>query len=75
MSSNTKDTEEDNSASTEEDKMPLPLMKAYVIYQQAYEHVDDVRFIIKLLSITEEYNKTEELQKRIIRYKCGIVLS
>lgn len=72
VSNNTENTEdqEDNPALTvEDDEMPLSLSKAYVIYQQAFEHINNVEFIIKLLTITEEYNNTEKLQKRILRYK------
>ncbi|EFN79056.1 U3 small nucleolar RNA-associated protein 6 homolog [Harpegnathos saltator] len=61
------ENQEDNSASTVDDnEMPLALKRAYVIYQQAVERVNDIKFIIELLKITEKYNNTEKLQKKII---------
>lgn len=70
VSNNTENAEnqEDNSASTVDDnEMPLPLKRAYVFFQQAVERVNDIKFIIELLKITEKYDNTEKLQKKIIR--------
>lgn len=72
VSNNTENAEnqEDNPASTVNgNEMPLPLKKAYQIYQQAVQRINDIKFIIKLLTITEEYANTEKLQKKIVRYK------
>lgn len=73
VSNNTENAEnqEDNPTSIVDDnEMQLPLKRAYLIYQQATECVNDIKFIIELLKISEKYNNTEKLQKKIIRYKC-----
>ncbi|KAI4484367.1 hypothetical protein M0802_013112 [Mischocyttarus mexicanus] len=49
----------------DEDDMPLPLKRAYVIYKEASKCVEDIKFIIELLNITKEY-KAEKLQKKIV---------
>lgn len=77
-SNNTENAEnqEDNSAlMVNDNEMPLPLKKAYLIYQQAVQHINDIKFIIKLLTITEEYANTEKLQKKIIRYTYSDITS
>jgi len=69
ISNNGENTEncEDNSASTTNDKeIPFSLKRAYSVYQNAFEHIKDIKFIIELLNITKEYNGTEKLQKKII---------
>lgn len=64
-----KDKEDDSESAMEDREMPLSLKKVYLIYQQASQHIHDIKFIIQLLTTTEEYDNTEELQKKIIRYK------
>lgn len=58
-------TESTPSATEDEDDMPLPLKRAYVIYKEASKRVEDIKFIIELLNITKEY-KSEKLQKKIV---------
>ncbi|XP_011686887.1 PREDICTED: U3 small nucleolar RNA-associated protein 6 homolog [Wasmannia auropunctata] len=53
-------------ATTDDSEIPLPLKTAFFIYQQAFDCVKDIKFIIKLLDITMEYDNVEQLQKRII---------
>ncbi|EZA47219.1 U3 small nucleolar RNA-associated protein 6-like protein [Ooceraea biroi] len=69
-SNNTENAEnrEDNSASmaVDDNELPLSLKRAYVIYQQAFECVKDIKFIMELLNVTKEYDDTEKLQKKII---------
>jgi hypothetical protein len=48
--------------------IPCSLKRACVIYQQAFECVKDIKFISELLNITEKYDDTEKLQKKIIWY-------
>lgn len=59
--------EEDNLA-MENDGIPFSLKTAYIIYQQAFERIKNIKFIIELLNITKEYDNTEKLQKKIIKY-------
>ncbi|XP_019699148.1 U3 small nucleolar RNA-associated protein 6 homolog isoform X2 [Harpegnathos saltator] len=68
VSKDTENTEnqEDNLSISEENEMPLSSKKAYVIYQQASEYIHDIKFIIKLLTVTEEHDNTEELQMKIV---------
>lgn len=66
---NTGDQEDNSTLTAEENEIPLPLKKAYLIYQQASEHIRDIKFIIHLLNIIEKYDNTENLQKKITRYK------
>ncbi|XP_011883955.1 PREDICTED: U3 small nucleolar RNA-associated protein 6 homolog, partial [Vollenhovia emeryi] len=70
LAPNSENTEnrEDNpvSATTDDNDMPLPLKTAFFIYQQAFEHIKDIKFIVELLNITKEYDNIEQLQKRII---------
>ncbi|XP_032664948.1 U3 small nucleolar RNA-associated protein 6 homolog [Odontomachus brunneus] len=61
----TEDQEDDSESAAEDREVPLSLDKAYLIYQQASEHIRDIKFIIQLLTITEEYDNTEKLQKKI----------
>lgn len=66
---NAENREDDSSAMTVDDnEIPFSLKRAYVIYQQAFERVKDIKFIIDLLNVTKEYNDTEKLQKKIIWY-------
>ncbi|XP_014486143.1 PREDICTED: U3 small nucleolar RNA-associated protein 6 homolog [Dinoponera quadriceps] len=62
------ENKEDDSALTarQDNRILLPLRKAYLIYQQAVQHVNDVRFTIKLLTIAEKHDNTEELQEKMI---------
>ncbi|XP_011629699.1 U3 small nucleolar RNA-associated protein 6 homolog [Pogonomyrmex barbatus] len=63
------ESQENSSASPMDDvtsEMPIPLKTAYFIYQQAFEYIKDIKFIIELLDITKEYKDTEKLQKKII---------
>ncbi|XP_012523269.1 U3 small nucleolar RNA-associated protein 6 homolog [Monomorium pharaonis] len=59
----------DNSESvtTDNSDIPFPLKTAFVIYQQAFDHIKDIKFIIELLNITKNYDNIESLQNRIIR--------
>ncbi|XP_070150082.1 U3 small nucleolar RNA-associated protein 6 homolog [Polyergus mexicanus] len=69
-SNNIKNTEnqEDNLTLTMENdnEIPSSLKTAYFIYQQAFERMKNIKFIIELLNIAKEYNGTEKLQKKII---------
>lgn len=65
---NTENTENRETSTTDENEMPLALKRAHVIYQQASEYVKDIKFIVELLNVTQEYKNTEILQKKIIRY-------
>lgn len=64
---NNSENKEDNLA-METDEIPLSLKTAYIIYQQAFECIKNIKFIIELLNIAKEYDDTEKLQKKIIRY-------
>lgn len=72
-SNNTENTEnqEDNLALTMENdnEIPSSLKTAYFVYQQAFERMKNIKFIIELLNIAKEYNGTEKLQKKIIWYE------
>lgn len=72
-SNNTENTEnqEDNLALTMENdnEIPFSLKTAYFVYQQAFERMKNIKFIIELLNIAKEYNGTEKLQKKIIWYE------
>lgn len=59
-------TQSTPSAIDDEDEMPLPLKRAYVVYKEASKCIEDIKFIIELLNITKEY-KAEKLQKKIVR--------
>ncbi|EFN69487.1 U3 small nucleolar RNA-associated protein 6-like protein [Camponotus floridanus] len=59
------ESKEDNLA-MENDEIPFSLRTAYIVYQQAFECIKNVKFIIELLNIAKEYNDTEKLQKKII---------
>lgn len=59
--------EEDN-LTLETDEIPFSLKTAYIIYQQAFERIKNIKFIIELLNIAKEYDNTKKLQKKIIRY-------
>lgn len=48
-------------------EMSLPLRKAYAIFQQAFERIKDIKFIIKLLDVAQEYDNTEKLREKIKR--------
>lgn len=71
-SNNIENTEnqEDNLALTMENdnEIPSSLKIAYFVYQQAFERMKNIKFIIELLNIAKEYNGTEKLQKKIIWY-------
>ncbi|KAF7402853.1 hypothetical protein HZH66_005120 [Vespula vulgaris] len=58
-------TQSTPSAIDDEDDMPLPLKRAYVVYKEASKCIEDIKFIIELLNITKEY-KAEKLQKKIV---------
>ncbi|XP_072754717.1 U3 small nucleolar RNA-associated protein 6 homolog [Anoplolepis gracilipes] len=67
-SNNTENTE------NQEDKLILMTTKgdneilktAYIVYQQAFEHIKNIKFIVELLKIATEYDDTEKLQNKII---------
>ncbi|TGZ43802.1 U3 small nucleolar RNA-associated protein 6 homolog [Temnothorax longispinosus] len=59
------ENQEDNSVSTDDSEIPFP-KTAFFIYQQAFERIKDIKFIIELLNITKEYDNIEQLQKRIV---------
>lgn len=48
------------------DELTVTLKKAYVIYQQAFENIKDIKFIVELLNIAKDYDNTENLQKKMI---------
>lgn len=64
------ENQEDNpvSVTTDDNEIPFPLKTAFFIYQQAFDRIKDIKFIVELLNITKEYDNIEELQKRIIWY-------
>ena len=41
---------------------------AEVIYESAIKKIHDVRFLIELLTIAQEYNFTKELQLKMVKY-------
>ncbi|OXU21679.1 hypothetical protein TSAR_004042 [Trichomalopsis sarcophagae] len=47
-------------------EMPKELAKAVIVYEQAFKKVRDVKFIIDLLNISQEYENTEKLQNKIV---------
>lgn len=51
------------------DELTVTLKKAYVIYQQAFENIKDIKFIVELLNIAKDYDNTENLQKKMIWYR------
>ncbi|XP_018057708.1 PREDICTED: U3 small nucleolar RNA-associated protein 6 homolog isoform X3 [Atta colombica] len=51
---------------TDDSEIPVPLKTAFFIYQQAFDRIKDVKFIIALLNITNEYDNTKPLQLKII---------
>lgn len=66
---NTENQEDDPvPMTTDDNEMPIPLKTAFFIYQQAFDRIKDIKFIIELLNITKEYDNIEQLQKRIIWY-------
>lgn len=60
--------QEDNVTLTmmNDNEIPTSLKTAYFIYQQAFERIKDIKFIVELHNIAKEYNDTEKLQKKII---------
>lgn len=64
------ENQEDNVALTmvNDNEIPISLKTAYFIYQQAFERIKDIKFIVELLNIAKKYNDTEKLQKKIILY-------
>ncbi|XP_035731894.1 U3 small nucleolar RNA-associated protein 6 homolog [Vespa mandarinia] len=58
-------TQSTSSGVDDENDMPLPLKRAYIVYKEASKCVEDIKFIIELLNITKEY-KAEKLQKKIV---------
>lgn len=48
--------------------MPKELAKAVIVYEQAFKKVRDVKFIIDLLNVAQEYENTERLQNKIVRF-------
>lgn len=55
-------------AAVNETEMPLAHKRACVIYQQAFKRVKDIKFIVELLNVAKEYENTEILQNRIVKY-------
>lgn len=51
------------------DELSVALKKAYIIYQQAFENIKDIKFIVELLNIAKNYDNTENLQKKMIWYR------
>ncbi|XP_008559011.1 U3 small nucleolar RNA-associated protein 6 homolog [Microplitis demolitor] len=47
-------------------ELAVTLERAQVIYQQAFKHIKDVTFIIKLLDIATKHKNTDKLQHHII---------
>ena len=41
---------------------------AEVIYESAIKKIHDVRFLIELLTIAQEYNFTKKLQLKMVKY-------
>lgn len=64
------ENQEDNLALTmmNNNEIPISLKTAYFIYQQAFERIKDIKFIVELLNIAKEYDDTEKLQMKIIWY-------
>lgn len=64
------ENQEDNLALTmmNGNEIPISLKTAYFIYQQAFERIKDIKFIVELLNIAKEYDDTEKLQMKIIWY-------
>ncbi|KMQ92686.1 u3 small nucleolar rna-associated protein 6-like protein [Lasius niger] len=62
------ENQEDNLALTmmNGNEIPISLKTAYFIYQQAFERIKDIKFIVELLNIAKEYDDTEKLQMKII---------
>lgn len=60
-------TETTSTESTSDSDMPAELKKADIIYEQAFKRIKDVKFIIELLNIAQEYKNTEKLQHKIVR--------
>ena len=50
------------------DEMTIGHKRAYIIYQQAFKLVKDVKFIVELLNIAKGYENTEKLQIKIVKY-------
>jgi hypothetical protein len=48
--------------------IPIELQKVFIIYEQAFKRIRDIKFIIELLNITQEYEKTEKLQNKIVKF-------
>ncbi|XP_072753293.1 U3 small nucleolar RNA-associated protein 6 homolog [Anoplolepis gracilipes] len=69
-SNNTENTEnqEDNLVLTAENdsEIPISLKMANIVYQKAFKHIKNIKFIIELLNIATEYDDTEKLQNKII---------
>ncbi|XP_058799936.1 U3 small nucleolar RNA-associated protein 6 homolog isoform X2 [Phymastichus coffea] len=59
-------TENTNAESNNDLDMQSILRKAYLIYEQAFQKVKDVKFIVELLNILQEYKNTEKLQHKIV---------
>lgn len=53
---------------TADSEIPTELKKVFVIYEQAFKRIRDIKFIIELLNITQEYEGTEKLQNKILRF-------
>ncbi|KYN05376.1 PREDICTED: U3 small nucleolar RNA-associated protein 6 homolog [Cyphomyrmex costatus] len=51
---------------TDDSEIPMPLKTAFFIYQQAFDRIKDIKFIINLLNITNEHDNTKPLQIKII---------
>ncbi|KAL0128817.1 hypothetical protein PUN28_003891 [Cardiocondyla obscurior] len=62
------ENQEDNPVSTvtDDSKAHFSLKMAFLIYEQAFNHIKDIKFIIELLNIIKEYDNVEQLEKRII---------
>lgn len=60
------ETEPKALANVDNSEFPKHLKKCLVIYEQVLKRTKDIKFIIELLNMTQEYNNTEKLQERIV---------
>ncbi|XP_066601747.1 U3 small nucleolar RNA-associated protein 6 homolog isoform X2 [Prorops nasuta] len=51
---------------SDKDHIPPELKRVHVLYQQAFKEIKDIKFIVQILDIVNNYKNTEELQNRII---------
>ncbi|KYQ52068.1 U3 small nucleolar RNA-associated protein 6 like protein [Trachymyrmex zeteki] len=64
--SENKEGHTDSVSTTDDSEIPVPLKTAFFIYQQAFDRIKDIKFIIALLNITNEHDNTKPLQLKII---------